>query len=115
MTDERTKQAARLKEAREYVGLSQLEVSEALGISRSAISLIESGQRKVDSVELKGLARLYKRPVTYFTGEHAVTSPFVGEVEVLARRAAKLSQSDQDELLRFSEFLEHRAKLKDPR
>jgi DNA-binding XRE family transcriptional regulator len=43
--NERAALAARLKEAREYVGLSQEEVAQILQIPRSAISLIEKGER----------------------------------------------------------------------
>ena len=35
---------------------------------RPAVSLMESGQRKVDALELKKLAELYQRPVADFTG-----------------------------------------------
>ena len=40
--------ARRLREAREYVGLSQEEVAFALLVSRPAISNIEAGTRKVE-------------------------------------------------------------------
>ena len=49
----------RLREAREYLGFSQEEVATYLQVSRSALSNIESGQRKVDALELKKLASLY--------------------------------------------------------
>jgi two-component system nitrogen regulation response regulator NtrX len=56
----------RLKTARADIGLTQLAVAEKLGLHRPAISQIESGRRKVDSIELKKLASLYKKPVSYF-------------------------------------------------
>jgi transcriptional regulator with XRE-family HTH domain len=111
MIDERTQLALRLKEAREYLGLSQQEVAAALNVPRSAISLIESGQRRVDSVELKTLAKLYQRTVAFFTGEEA-TSPLSSDVAVLAKQASKLSNQDRTELLRFSEFLVQRSQSK---
>lgn len=111
MINERTQLASRLKEVREYLGLSQQEVAAALNVPRSAISLIESGQRRVDSVELKMLAKLYQRPVGFFTGEE-VTSPLAGDVAVLAKQASKLSNQDRTELLRFSEFLIQRSQSK---
>ena len=61
----------RLREAREYVGLKQEEVARHLDIPRSALSHIEAGQRKVDALELARMARLYQRPVAWFTGEQA--------------------------------------------
>jgi len=106
MMKERTIMATRLKEAREYLGLSQQEVADALKIPRSAISLIESGQRGVDSVELKALAGLYQRPVGHFTGEE---TPLTADVAMLAKQVAQLSEQDRDELLRFTEFLLQRS------
>ena len=59
----------RLRTAREYVGLKQEEVARHLSIPRSALSHIEAGQRKVDALELARMAKLYQRPVSWFTGE----------------------------------------------
>lgn len=100
--------AERLREAREYLGLSQQEVAAALELPRSAVSLIETGQRGVDSLELKALARLYQRPIGHFTGEEP--QPMGGDVAILARQISKLSEQDRDELLRFSEYLVQRSK-----
>ena len=46
---DRQKLGARLREAREYLGLSQDDVAKYLNIPRTALSHIESGQRGVDS------------------------------------------------------------------
>jgi transcriptional regulator with XRE-family HTH domain len=108
MPSDREKIAAKLKEAREYLGLSQQEVADAMKLPRSAISLVETAQRGVESVELKAFAKLYQRPVGFFTGEETV--PMGGEVAMLAKQVAKLSPQDRDELLRFSEYLVQRSK-----
>jgi len=97
----------RLREAREYLGFSQEEVSTYLGIARSALSNIETGQRKVDALELKKLAHLYKRPVSHFTGSE-VETPIDKDVAHLARKAAELSPQDREELSRFADFLHAR-------
>jgi transcriptional regulator with XRE-family HTH domain len=99
--------AARLKEAREYLGISQQDVADSTGLSRSAVSLVESGQRKVSAQELKALARLYQRSVGYFTGEEVPAFP--EDVNMLARQASTLSEKDREELMRFTEFLMQRA------
>ncbi|WP_082100143.1 helix-turn-helix domain-containing protein [Anaeromyxobacter sp. PSR-1] len=104
MADDRKTLGTRLKEAREYLGLSQEEVSKAVGLTRSAISLLESGQRKVDALELGRFAVLYQRPVSDFTGE-TVPDRAPASVAHLARAAAKLSEQDREELIRFAEFL----------
>ena len=104
--DERANIGARLREARDYLGLSQQEVATALSLPRTAVSMMESGQRGVDSLELKALAKLYQRPITFFTGEEEVLGSDVGaDVALLAKQVAKLSDQDRSELLRFSEFL----------
>lgn len=107
---ERADIGARLKEAREYLGLSQQEVATALNLPRTAVSMIESGQRGVESLELKALAKLYQRPIAFFTGEEEVLGTVVGaDVALLAKQVAKLSDEDRSELLRFSEFLMQRS------
>lgn len=108
--DERADIGARLKEAREYLGLSQQEVATALNLPRTAVSMMESGQRGVDSLELKALAKLYQRPMAFFTGEEEALGSEVGsDVALLAKQVAKLSDQDRGELLRFSEFLMQRS------
>jgi len=104
--DDRISLGAKLREAREYLNLSQDEVARVLGLTRPAISLIESGQRKVDVIELRRLADLYQKPIAYFTGEGDTSETQVPEtIQHLARTASKLNEDDQEELLRFAEFL----------
>jgi transcriptional regulator with XRE-family HTH domain len=100
----------RLREAREYLGFSQEEVANYLGVPRSALSLIEGGSRKVDALELKKLAALYKRPITFFTGEDAEEEEYGEEIAHLARKARELSSDDRAELGRFADFLRARKK-----
>lgn len=103
----------RLKEAREYVGLTQDDVAKKLGIPRSALSNIEAGIRKVDAIELAQLAKLYQRSVAWFTGERSNgAAKMPKQVAHLARAAATLSQQDQRELARFADFLKSRARAK---
>jgi transcriptional regulator with XRE-family HTH domain len=111
--NERENIGARLKEAREYLGLSQQEVANALNLPRTAVSMMESGQRGVESLELKALAKLYQRPVAYFTGEDEELGAAVGaDVAMLAKQVAKLSDQDRGELMRFSEFLMQRSQTR---
>jgi hypothetical protein len=72
--------------------------------------MIENGQRRVDSLELKALSKLYQRPMTFFTGGEETT--FGSDVALLAKQVAKLSEQDRNELLRFSEFLMQRARAR---
>jgi transcriptional regulator with XRE-family HTH domain len=113
--DHRTALGERLRIAREYVGLSQDEVAKHLDIPRSALSNVEAGQRKLDTLELTKLAKLYQRPITWITGEDgpaAEKDVLPSEVAHLARAAAGLSKQDRQELSRFAEFLKSRARTK---
>jgi transcriptional regulator with XRE-family HTH domain len=107
--------AGRLKEAREYLNLSQEEVARQVSLPRTAISQIESGQRRVEALELKKLAEIYERPVAFFTGEISGNNTLPTDVEHLARTASKLSEQDRQELRRFAEFLSTRSELKGQR
>ncbi len=110
--DDRKTLGERLREAREYLGFSQDQVATFLGVSRSALSLMESGQRKVDALELKKLAGLYKRSVGYFTGEEEDASVSADDKH-LARKVSDLSSEDKEELARFADFLRARKQKKE--
>lgn len=56
----------RLREARERSGLTQVEVAKHLSVPQSFVSKCESGERRVDVVELAELARLYRRDLSFF-------------------------------------------------
>lgn len=107
---ERRRLGEKLRQAREYVGYSQDEVANFLRVPRTAITNIESSQRKVDALELKRLAELYRQPVTHFTGdEDEAASALPTDVAHLARQATALSIKDREELGRFADFLKMRA------
>lgn len=100
----------RLREAREYLGLKQDEVAAYLKLPRTALTGIESGQRRVEAIELTRLARLYRQSVGYLTGEEEQTGHLPPDVAHLARQAADLSEGDRLELAKFAEYLRSRAR-----
>ena len=100
----------RLREARKYLGLKQEEVAAYLKIPRTALVDIESGERRVEAIELTRLAKLYQQPVSYFIGEDAVAAALPTGVAYLARQAAALSDTDREELSRFVEYLRARSR-----
>lgn len=108
--EERRRLGDRLREARKYLGLKQEEVAGYLKIPRTALTDIENGQRRVEAIELTRLAKLYRQPVAYFTGENDGSAELPIDVAHLARKAAELSQQDRDELSRFAEYLRARSR-----
>jgi transcriptional regulator with XRE-family HTH domain len=56
----------RLREARLAAGLTQMEVAAKLRRPQSYVSKCESGERRVDVVELVEFARLYRSDIRRF-------------------------------------------------
>ncbi len=90
---DRTTLALRLRQARESASLTQEVAASELGISRTAISQIESGGRAVTSLELERLARLYRRDLSDFFADEGPQEedPFV----VLHRLAPGLEEEPE--------------------
>lgn len=61
----------RIKEARQASGLSQSALAQAISLDRTAVSKIESDQRRVSSLELASIAQVLNRPVESFLAETA--------------------------------------------
>jgi transcriptional regulator with XRE-family HTH domain len=94
--------ASRLREARETIGLTQADTASALDIPRSSVVALEAGKRKVTGLELRRLARLYRRSVAWLLGED--NEPEVAD-QALYRATAELSEKDKEQVLRFAQFL----------
>ena len=56
----------RLRKARQEAGLTQVEVAKKLKRPQSYVSNVESGQQRVDVVELQKFAKLYSKDTSYF-------------------------------------------------
>jgi transcriptional regulator with XRE-family HTH domain len=56
----------KLRKAREEAGLTQIEVAKKLKRPQSHISNVESGQQRVDVVELQNFAKIYNKDINYF-------------------------------------------------
>jgi len=107
--DDAQQLARRLRETREFTNLSQQFVAEQTGIPRSAISDIERGTRRVESLELNRLASLYRMPVDYLLGNEpprelagAAEDP---AAQALARATGEMSADEKAQVLRFALFL----------
>ena len=55
-----------LKKARKEARLTQKEVAKKLGKTQSYISKIEAGDLRIDVIQLKEFAELYKRNLEHF-------------------------------------------------
>jgi transcriptional regulator with XRE-family HTH domain len=92
----------RLRQARETLGLTQADVAGALGIPRTSLLAIEAGRRKVTGLELRRLARIYRRPIEWLLGGEP---PAVNAEDALFHATATLSADDKAQVLRFAQFL----------
>lgn len=97
----------RIREIREYLGLSQSDVAAHLNLQRPAVGAIEAGKRRLTATELKLLAELFRYPVSYLLGTEEEKAP--AEVIALARATKSLTEKDRKELLRFAEFLKYQS------
>ena len=103
----------RIRLAREAASLSQDDVAKHLELSRSAISLIEGGKRKVDSLELQRFSNLVGKSIEEFFTEEAnsQSSSLIKEknefdpTQILfsANQAIDISP-DRDQIERFCKF-----------
>ena len=59
----------KLKKARIEAGLDQEGAAKLLEKSQSYISKIEAGQRRIDTVQLKEFAKIYKKSIDFFINE----------------------------------------------
>jgi len=58
-----------LRQARQDAGLTQQEVASRLGKPQSFVSKCESGERRVDVIELVRFASIYGKPLEFFLPE----------------------------------------------
>lgn len=56
----------RLRKARMESNLMQTDVAKKLGKPQSYISKVESGERRIDVMELKKIADIYKKKIDFF-------------------------------------------------
>lgn len=99
---ERQAVGKRLRAARETLGLTQGDIAEALGIPRTSVISMEAGGRNVTALELRRLARIYRRSVQWLLGEEDDVPTMDN---ALYRATAHLSDDDKHQVLRFAQFL----------
>ncbi|WAL61211.1 ImmA/IrrE family metallo-endopeptidase [Thermocoleostomius sinensis] len=90
--------------------MSQDVVAQHLGLTRSAVSLIESGKRKVDSLELRSFSQLVGRSVAFFLDDETATVKAQSlddedptQILFSANQVVDISQ-DRSQIERFAQF-----------
>ena len=106
--------AARVADARERAGVGQLEVAERLKMPRSAISKMENGEQRIESLILADMARLYGVPVASLLaeGDEVEAAEDKLPAEALLRSAGDVAPEDRVVLDEFLEMCRDYAELK---
>ena len=100
--------AEKLREARLKLGFSQDFVAQSLGVSRTVITQIELGNRKITSDEIVGLCKLYHLSADYILNTDNIET----NQSVFARGFNELDDKDQQEILNLIAFKKAMAKKK---
>ncbi len=91
----------RIRECREQVGLSQLELAVKLSFeSATAVSLIESGQRSLSIENLVKLPSILGQPIGYFIGKVEMVVPERKNLRDEFAMAALTGSLSNDEFLK---------------
>lgn len=95
----------KIRDAREAANMSQKDLASKLDYeSATAISYLESGERKVSVVDLEKIATTLDRDIRFFLGSEGETA----NVRV-ALRAEGFDKKDQDAILHIVEMAKKRA------
>jgi transcriptional regulator with XRE-family HTH domain len=94
---------ARLREAREYVGLAVADAAAAAGMADPELDAIERGARPPDELELERLARAYGYARGHFARPPQPLDE--GTVAVVARLGEAMSDHDRREAMLFAAYL----------
>jgi len=65
-TEEYKKLVQKLKQARIESGLTQIDVAKKINRPQSYVSKVEAGEQRIDVLELKKFAGLYKKDINFF-------------------------------------------------
>lgn len=108
-TQEKTLVYVRLRQAREYAGLSQGQVASLLDLHRPTITEIEAGRRRVTAEELSRFAEIYDVEVTWLLGEESnIHNEDMATIELAARELSKLKKEDRKAVINLLRSLSGR-------
>lgn len=92
----------KIKQAREFLGLTQEQVAKTLKMNRNSIINIENGTRSLKVEELSKFAKLLGLSVDEFINEDIKVND--KKVMTFARGFDKLSPRDQEEIISLINF-----------
>jgi transcriptional regulator with XRE-family HTH domain len=93
---------SKIKKLREEKGIPQQELATKVGFqSPTAISLIESGMRKVSIDDLEKIASVFDTTTSFFLGEDTLKP----DIKVALRADKDLTENDRDKVLEFYKFV----------
>lgn len=110
---ERMELANRVAEAREGARLGQAEVAGELGLPRSAVSKMETGEQRIEGIVLARMASLYGLSVSKLLAEESERERLELPAEALLRSAGEVSPGDRRVLDEFLGVCRDYAALKD--
>ena len=93
-------QPGRLRDAREFLGMSRQDAAEVLGADTLTLTDMEEGTAELTGAMLEKMGRLYRRPLEWFTGG----TRFKPSPDLL-RMTENLHPVDRDVILEFAEWL----------
>ena len=91
----------RLKNLRQSFSLTQPELADKIGVSRSTISMYEQGAREPDFETLEAIADFFNVDMNYLTGK---TVDIPDEIIILNRAAKKMTPEQRKKLLKMAEM-----------
>ena len=92
--------ADKLRDARVKLGFSQDYVAKCVGLSRSAVTQIELGNRKISADEISQFCKLYHLSADYLLDSGYSETKHT----VFARGFEELNENDQQEILNLIAF-----------
>jgi len=103
--DKYIKIGSRIKESRDEVGMSQLELAKALGFdSATAISLIEAGERRISVELLETVASIFHKDIKFFLGQEKETA----DIKVALRADKELNPEEEKQIMDFIDFVKNK-------
>jgi len=103
----------RIAQVRDEKDLTQSALARAMGVSQSAVSQIEAGERNPSYDMLRQIASALSVSVPHLVG--APVEKLYPEEEAHFRQYRRLSPDARDELREFAAYLQHKQKQRKPK